>query len=129
MGVNRKSGNSAAVGEGPATWKDACGEQREKRFLGVLTNEGVIPIHEAQELNGPKRIAIEIDQDVLAGLVECIPALVAIMTASGPKNKVAMLTGSARIGQVVAHSLALHGCNLAMTYRGSRNAAEASAQH
>jgi NAD(P)-dependent dehydrogenase (short-subunit alcohol dehydrogenase family) len=45
-----------------------------------------------------------------------------------PKDKVAMLTGGARIGQVVAHSLALHGCNLALIYRGSRDAAEASAQ-
>jgi NAD(P)-dependent dehydrogenase (short-subunit alcohol dehydrogenase family) len=44
-----------------------------------------------------------------------------------PKNKVAMLTGGARIGQVVAHSLALRGCNLALIYRGSRDAAEASA--
>ena len=39
-----------------------------------------------------------------------------------------MLTGGARIGQVVAHALALRGCNLALTYRGSRDAAEASAQ-
>jgi len=45
-----------------------------------------------------------------------------------PKDKVAILTGGARIGQVVAHSLALHGCNLALIYRGSRDAAEASAQ-
>lgn len=45
-----------------------------------------------------------------------------------PKDKVAMLTGGARIGQVVAHSLALHGCNLALIYRSSRDAAEASAQ-
>jgi NAD(P)-dependent dehydrogenase (short-subunit alcohol dehydrogenase family) len=44
------------------------------------------------------------------------------------KGKVAVLTGGARIGQVVAHSLALHGCNLALIYRGSRDAAEASAQ-
>ena len=39
-----------------------------------------------------------------------------------PKGKVAVLTGGARIGQVVAQSLALHGCNLALTYRGSRDA-------
>lgn len=45
-----------------------------------------------------------------------------------PKDKVAMLTGGARIGQVVAQSLALHGCNLALIYRGSRDAAEASAK-
>jgi hypothetical protein len=45
-----------------------------------------------------------------------------------PKGKVAILTGGARIGQVVAHALALRGCNFALTYRGSRDAAEASAQ-
>lgn len=45
-----------------------------------------------------------------------------------PKNKVALLTGGARIGQAVAHSLALLGCNLALVYRGSRDAAEATAQ-
>ena len=45
-----------------------------------------------------------------------------------PEGKVAVLTGGARIGQVVAQSLALHGCNLALIYRGSRDAAEASAQ-
>ena len=45
-----------------------------------------------------------------------------------PKGKVALLTGGARIGQVVAHSLAAHGCDLALVYRGSRDAAEASAK-
>ena len=45
-----------------------------------------------------------------------------------PKGKVAILTGGARIGQVVVHVLALRGCNFALTYRGSRDAAEASAQ-
>jgi NAD(P)-dependent dehydrogenase (short-subunit alcohol dehydrogenase family) len=45
-----------------------------------------------------------------------------------PKGKVAILTGGARIGQVVAHGLAQRGCNFALTYRGSRDAAEASAQ-
>jgi NAD(P)-dependent dehydrogenase (short-subunit alcohol dehydrogenase family) len=45
-----------------------------------------------------------------------------------PKDKVAIITGGARIGQVVAHDLALRGCNLALTYRGSRDAAEATAQ-
>ena len=40
-------------------------------------------MQEAQELSQPKRIANEIDQAVLATLVDCIPALVAIMTASG----------------------------------------------
>jgi len=45
-----------------------------------------------------------------------------------PKGKVALLTGGARLGQVVAHSLAARGCDLALVYRGSREAAEASAQ-
>jgi NAD(P)-dependent dehydrogenase (short-subunit alcohol dehydrogenase family) len=45
-----------------------------------------------------------------------------------PKGKVALLTGGARIGQVVAESLAAHGCDLALIYRGSREAAEASAK-
>ena len=40
-------------------------------------------MQEAQELSQPKRIANEIDQAVLATLVDCIPALVAITTASG----------------------------------------------
>ena len=44
------------------------------------------------------------------------------------KGKVALLTGGARIGQVVADSLAAHGCDLALIYRGSREAAEASAK-
>jgi NAD(P)-dependent dehydrogenase (short-subunit alcohol dehydrogenase family) len=44
------------------------------------------------------------------------------------KGKVALLTGGARIGQVVAHSLAARGCDLALVYRASRGAAEASAQ-
>ncbi len=45
-----------------------------------------------------------------------------------PKGKVALVTGGARIGQVVAQSLAAHGCDLALVYRGSREAAEASAK-
>jgi 3-oxoacyl-[acyl-carrier protein] reductase len=45
-----------------------------------------------------------------------------------PKGKVALLTGGARIGQVVAHSLAARGCDLALVYRGSREATEASAK-
>jgi len=45
-----------------------------------------------------------------------------------PKGKVALVTGAARIGQVVAHSLAARGCDLALIYRGSREAAEASAK-
>jgi len=44
------------------------------------------------------------------------------------KGTVALLTGGARIGQVVAHTLAARGCNLALIYRGSREAAEASAK-
>jgi len=42
-------------------------------------------------------------------------------------KKVALITGGARIGQVVANALATRGCNLALTYRGSRDAAEATA--
>lgn len=45
-----------------------------------------------------------------------------------PKGKVALVTGGARIGQIVAHSLAERGCDLALIYRGSREAAEASAK-
>src|SRR6266851_7232395 len=45
-----------------------------------------------------------------------------------PKGKVALVTGGARIGQVVAHSLAARGCDLALVYGGSREAAEASAK-
>src|SRR5271167_1138059 len=41
-----------------------------------------------------------------------------------PKGKVALITGGARIGQVVAGALANRGCSLALTYRGSRDAAE-----
>jgi NAD(P)-dependent dehydrogenase (short-subunit alcohol dehydrogenase family) len=44
-----------------------------------------------------------------------------------PKGKVALITGGARIGQVVAQALAVRGCSLALTYRGSRDAAEAAA--
>jgi NAD(P)-dependent dehydrogenase (short-subunit alcohol dehydrogenase family) len=42
-----------------------------------------------------------------------------------PKGKVALITGGARIGQTVAHLLASRGCAIAMTYRSSRDAAEA----
>jgi NAD(P)-dependent dehydrogenase (short-subunit alcohol dehydrogenase family) len=45
-----------------------------------------------------------------------------------PKGKVALLTGGARIGQVVAHSLAARGCDLALIYRSAREAAEVSAK-
>jgi NAD(P)-dependent dehydrogenase (short-subunit alcohol dehydrogenase family) len=45
-----------------------------------------------------------------------------------PNGKVALITGGARIGQVVASALANRGCSLSLTYRGSRDAAEAGAQ-
>ncbi|MGC1399711.1 SDR family NAD(P)-dependent oxidoreductase [Candidatus Binatus sp.] len=45
-----------------------------------------------------------------------------------PKGKVALITGGARIGKVVAEALAKRGCSLSLTYRGSRDAAEATAQ-
>jgi len=44
-----------------------------------------------------------------------------------PKGKVALLTGGARIGQVVAMALAARGCALALTYRNSRAVAESTA--
>lgn len=44
-----------------------------------------------------------------------------------PKGKVALLTGGARIGQVVAQALAARGCALALIYRDSRAAANATA--
>ena len=44
-----------------------------------------------------------------------------------PEGKVALITGGARIGQVVASALASRGCSIALTYRASRDAAEASA--
>ena len=43
------------------------------------------------------------------------------------KDKVVVITGGRRIGQVVAHELAVRGANLALAYRGSRAEAEASA--
>lgn len=42
-------------------------------------------------------------------------------------GKVALLTGGARIGQTVAQAIARRGCALALTYRRSRDAAEATA--
>jgi NAD(P)-dependent dehydrogenase (short-subunit alcohol dehydrogenase family) len=45
-----------------------------------------------------------------------------------PKGRVALITGGARIGQVVAAALANRGCSLALTYRDSRDAAEITAQ-
>jgi NAD(P)-dependent dehydrogenase (short-subunit alcohol dehydrogenase family) len=44
-----------------------------------------------------------------------------------PQGKVALLSGGARIGQVVAQALAARGCALALTYRNSREAAEETA--
>jgi NAD(P)-dependent dehydrogenase (short-subunit alcohol dehydrogenase family) len=41
-----------------------------------------------------------------------------------PKGKVAVVTGGARIGQVVADTLARRGCALAMAYRASKAEAE-----
>jgi len=43
------------------------------------------------------------------------------------KGKVAMITGGARIGQVVARELANRGCSLALIYKSSREAAEQTA--
>jgi len=45
-----------------------------------------------------------------------------------PNGRVALITGGARIGQVVAAALANRGCSLALTYRDSRDAAEVTAQ-
>lgn len=42
-------------------------------------------------------------------------------------DKVVLITGGRRIGQVVAHELALRGAHLALAYRGSKSEAEASA--
>ncbi len=44
-----------------------------------------------------------------------------------PKGKVALITGGARIGQMVAQTLASRGCALALTYRNSKEAADSSA--
>jgi NAD(P)-dependent dehydrogenase (short-subunit alcohol dehydrogenase family) len=43
------------------------------------------------------------------------------------KDKVAMITGGARIGQVLARELATRGCSLALIYKSSREAAENTA--
>jgi NAD(P)-dependent dehydrogenase (short-subunit alcohol dehydrogenase family) len=48
--------------------------------------------------------------------------------ALDPKGKVALITGGARIGQVVSAALAARGCSLALTYRKSVEAAESTAQ-
>lgn len=41
-----------------------------------------------------------------------------------PKGKVALITGGARIGKRVAQALAEKGCDILLTYQGSRAAAE-----
>jgi NAD(P)-dependent dehydrogenase (short-subunit alcohol dehydrogenase family) len=45
-----------------------------------------------------------------------------------PDGRVALITGGARIGQVVAAALANRGCSLSLTYRDSRDAAEVTAR-
>ena len=45
-----------------------------------------------------------------------------------PKGKVALITGGARVGAAVAEELARRGCHLALSYRGSRQAAEGTAK-
>ena len=40
------------------------------------------------------------------------------------KNKVAVITGGARIGQTIALELARRGCHIVLTYRSSKSAAE-----
>ncbi|HEU4401397.1 MAG TPA: SDR family oxidoreductase [Candidatus Polarisedimenticolia bacterium] len=44
-----------------------------------------------------------------------------------PRDKVALITGGARIGRTVAQELARRGCHVALTYRGSRASAEETA--
>lgn len=41
-----------------------------------------------------------------------------------PRDKVALITGGARIGKTVAEALARRGCHLLLTYRTSRTASE-----
>ena len=41
-----------------------------------------------------------------------------------PKDKVALISGGARIGRTVAEELARRGCHIALTYRGSRQSAD-----
>lgn len=58
---------------------------------------------------------------------QAVPVLNYEEATLDPKDKAALMTGGARIGQVVARALAARGCALALTYRGSRDAAEATA--
>ncbi len=44
-----------------------------------------------------------------------------------PRGKVALITGGARIGRTVAAELARRGCDVALSYRGSKGSAEESA--
>lgn len=44
------------------------------------------------------------------------------------KNKVALLTGGARMGETVAGALAQRGCDVILTYRNSRESAERTAR-
>jgi NAD(P)-dependent dehydrogenase (short-subunit alcohol dehydrogenase family) len=44
------------------------------------------------------------------------------------KDRVVLITGGKRIGQVVARELAARGADVAVSYRGSRNEAEATAK-
>jgi len=41
-----------------------------------------------------------------------------------PKDKVALITGGARIGAAIAEALARRGCHVALTYRSSRRAVQ-----
>jgi 3-oxoacyl-[acyl-carrier protein] reductase len=50
------------------------------------------------------------------------------LTGMDLKDKVVLLTGGKRIGQVVAHELAKRGADIALAYRGSRAEAEASGE-
>jgi NAD(P)-dependent dehydrogenase (short-subunit alcohol dehydrogenase family) len=45
-----------------------------------------------------------------------------------PKGKVALITGGARIGKSVAEALARRGCDVVLTFRSSREAAEEAAE-
>ena len=45
-----------------------------------------------------------------------------------PREKVALITGGARLGETVAVALARRGCHVALTYRGSRQSAERTAR-
>ncbi len=44
-------------------------------------------------------------------------------------DRVALVTGGTRIGQVVARELAARGCDIALAYRGSKEKAEQTAAH